>query len=491
MKKILLFLIIAISFAYCQSLQWTQTYHNDIDPMGWDIGWKVFETDDGGFLIIGETDWAELVDSVSLRFHDQFFIIKTDEFGNAITKRMYCDGISGLMGMVKFNEDTLIAFCERSLLGLNQEGDSLFCGVIDSIEYGGATALTNDRCLITVSYSKTGPPYWDVDSMILFKHTIDGEIIWYRRYGLALIPNDVLQTQDSSFIIGGGTASYHGWVMKVDSIGDTLWTVYPPCISIKSIVETAPNEFLCLGLGGYCHFFVCKIIGDGHISWWRRWMYDFADTSYAQAYSLIPTFDGNFVFCGQTGSYFGCEGAADGFLVKIDPLGNVIWQNRVDVYGRPDLFYSVIQTLDSGYVCTGYSSLWSDTTDPSTCETLEVCLVKFSEDGDIIWESGIKIPEILSLSTYPNPFNSAVSISAPENAEIEIFDINGRMVANLPVGAGSKPARVSITRKSGGSRTLPYETVVWCPDESLGSGVYLVRVKSGDKDITKRVVYLK
>ncbi|MCK5833771.1 T9SS type A sorting domain-containing protein [bacterium] len=479
MKKLLILLIIGISLTFAQTVQWTQTYHNDIDPMGWDIGWKVFDTEDGGFLIIGDTDWAELVDSVSLRFHNQFFIIKTDEFGNAITKQMYCDTVWGVKDVVKFAEDTILAFGEfgfegyHKILGVNQEGDSIFCGVLDTIElYGVASALTNDRCLITGSYSKTGPPYWDVDSLILFKHTIEGEIVWYRRYGLPIIPNSVLQTQDSGFIIGGGTTSYNGWVMKVDSIGDTLWTVYPPCISIKSIVETAPNEFLCLGLGGYCHFFVCKIIGDGFISWSRYWMYDFADTSYAQAHSLIPTFDGNFVFCGQTGGYIDSGGESDGCLVKIDSLSNVIWQRRVDVAGRPDEFYSVIQTQDSGYVCTGYASVNSGLYEYP--ETLEVCLVKFSEDGDIIWENEVNIPMILALSAYPNPFNSAVSISAPDNAVVEIFDINGRCIAEFP----------------GGDQ-------IWKPEASVGSGVYLVRARfdkltdRGEESVTKRVVYLK
>jgi len=85
----------------------------------------------------------------------------------------------------------------------------------------------------------------------------------------------------------------------------------------------------------------------------------------------------------------------------------------------------------------------------------------------IIYETKRK-PESLSLLLYPNPFNSACRISAPEGAEMEIFDINGRC----------------ITEFGGGDQ-------IWKPEASVGSGVYLVRAKIGDKDITKRVVYLK
>jgi hypothetical protein len=31
----------------------------------------------------------------------------------------------------------------------------------------------------------------------------------------------------------------------------------------------------------------------------------------------------------------------------------------------------------------------------------------------------------------------------------------------------------------------------WTPEKSIGSGVYLVRARFGDRETTKRVVYLK
>jgi len=78
------------------------------------------------------------------------------------------------------------------------------------------------------------------------------------------------------------------------------------------------------------------------------------------------------------------------------------------------------------------------------------------------------LPEGLSVSVSPNPFNAAVSINAPEKAEIEIFDIEGRKIGELP----------------GGSQ-------VWKPEASVGSGIYLVRAIVGEQEVTKRVVYLK
>ncbi|RKZ30478.1 hypothetical protein DRQ36_05405 [bacterium] len=88
-------------------------------------------------------------------------------------------------------------------------------------------------------------------------------------------------------------------------------------------------------------------------------------------------------------------------------------------------------------------------------------------------------PKKFDIEIYPNPFNSAVNItvgpSYASHANIEIFDINGRTVADIPVGAGSKPAR-----GAGGSRTLPYE-IVWRPAESLPSGIYLIKIGEKSK----------
>ncbi len=95
---------------------------------------------------------------------------------------------------------------------------------------------------------------------------------------------------------------------------------------------------------------------------------------------------------------------------------------------------------------------------------------------------GERFPDESILRTYPNPFNSSVSIYAPENANIEIFDINGRMVEKIPTSPLNN--RSAERKKTGGS-------FIWSPDKSLGSGVYLVRAKIGDEKITKRVVYLK
>jgi len=90
------------------------------------------------------------------------------------------------------------------------------------------------------------------------------------------------------------------------------------------------------------------------------------------------------------------------------------------------------------------------------------------------------IPDKITLRAYPNPFNSAVTISigatgrSPLYANIEVFDING--------------CEIDVALRARNDRNNAF---IWQPDKSLGSGIYLVRAKIGEREIVKRVVYLK
>ncbi|MCD6418829.1 hypothetical protein J7M00_08625, partial [bacterium] len=112
----------------------------------------------------------------------------------------------------------------------------------------------------------------------------------------------------------------------------------------------------------------------------------------------------------------------------------------------------------------------------------------------------------ISIIVFPNPFNSAVSISAPAGAEIAIYDLRGNVVyaPSIPrslspqgerddalVGAGSEGQSPSPSREGFRMRG----SFIWQPDESIPSGIYLVRatIPQQNKSVvcTKRIVYLK
>ncbi len=132
-------------------------------------------------------------------------------------------------------------------------------------------------------------------------------------------------------------------------------------------------------------------------------------------------------------------------------------------------------------------------------------------------EEESELPEDFTINAYPNPFNSAVTIfvsgEATSPLQIEIFDINGRLIdviarpkaAAIPSNqgdcfVGQSPSQTGSSTRNDGTN------FIWQPDASLGSGVYLVRARFGpstssgqrssqrpdsNESISKRIIYLK
>ena len=160
---------------------------------------------------------------------------------------------------------------------------------------------------------------------------IDGQVTFQKTYGG--MSNDeghsLLQTSDSGYIIAGHTHSFGAgsqdvYLLKTDSNGDTLWTK------------------------------------------------TFGGTGNDAGFSIDKTGDGGYIIVGTTTS-FGA-GANDVYIIKIDSVGNAIWTKT---YGGidGDIGTTVKQTIDGGYIITGYSTVGSQ----------DVYLVKTDALGNIIW----------------------------------------------------------------------------------------------------------
>ncbi len=87
--------------------------------------------------------------------------------------------------------------------------------------------------------------------------------------------------------------------------------------------------------------------------------------------------------------------------------------------------------------------------------------------------TGERLPQEIGFKVWPNPFNSACRIEAPAGAEIEIFDVNGRLVEKMGGAAFESGARI------------------WSPGNRVTTGVYLIKMTDGNSIKTVRTIYLK
>ena len=70
------------------------------------------------------------------------------------------------------------------------------------------------------------------------------------------------------------------------------------------------------------------------------------------------------------------------------------------------------------------------------------------------------------LHVYPNPFNSSLTIEAPDNATISVYNINGRLIETLTSHR-------------------------WIPQGTVGGGVYFIYIQSTRDRYIEKVLYLK
>ena len=308
-----------------------------------------------------------------------------------------------------------------------------------------------------------------------------GDTIWTRTYGGS--DDDagwsVAQTTDGGYIIAGWTESFGAgmedvYLVKTDVEGDTLWTHTYGGSSTDwgyFVAQTTDSGYIVAGRtasfgAGSSDFYLVKTAPDGDTIWTRT--YGGTDSDYG--YSVVQTTDGGYIVAGGTRS-FGA-GEYDVYLVKTDALGDTIWTRT---YGGSDYdgCRSIVQTSDGGYIIVGETKSFG-------AGLHDVYLIKTDSLGyTAIGESPSARPEDIAIRAYPNPFNSAVnirfSVLGSRVSGIEIFDINGKV-------AGSLEAPITDNR-------TPITEFVWRPDESLGSGIYLVRIKG--TNTSAKIVYMK
>ncbi|MFN5183500.1 MAG: hypothetical protein ACK5D5_10825, partial [Bacteroidota bacterium] len=222
-------------------------------------------------------------------------------------------------------------------------------------------------------------------SIVTFLYSNSQNIIFQQIYQCQVDQSarEIVEISSGGFMIAAMNEKTIGdsdiYIIKTNVSGDTLWTKsfggnqseYP-----NMILETNGGNFLIVGYtlsygAGSNDVYLIKIDINGNLLWSKT----YGGIGDDEGKDIIPTSDGNYVITGRSNSpgnqYY------DAFLMKIDPLGNIIWEKN---YGGSlyETSRSVKECLDGGYILTGqtlsYGSGGGD-----------VYLIKTDSNGNLVW----------------------------------------------------------------------------------------------------------
>jgi hypothetical protein len=304
---------------------WTRT----IGGTGYDMGYSVEQTSDGGYIVAGvttsfgagrrdvylvktgangDTSWAETYGG------------RNDDSGSLVRQTM--DGEYVIVG-------TTYSFgsggADVYFLRVAANGDTVWTktyGGTDS-EAGWWFQKTSDGGYIIVGQTMSfGSGDKDV---YLIKTDQDGEPLWTRAYGGRADDRGfwVGQTPDEGYLITGWTMSFGAggqdiYIIKTDANGDTLWTLTHGGSGDdvgKSVLLTPDGGYLVAGYtssfgqGGF-DVYLIRVAANGD----SLWAATYGGPDDDAANSLQATTDGGHIVAGSTAS-FG-HGNDDFYLIK-------------------------------------------------------------------------------------------------------------------------------------------------------------------------------
>jgi hypothetical protein len=159
------------------------------------------------------------------------------------------------------------------------------------------------------------------------------------------------------------------------------------------------------GDGGW----LIKLDPDGQIQWQKTYGGNKDDYFYPP----IETADGNFIAIGRAGSF--TTGLVDGWVLKLNQNGDVIWQKAYGTLGYEEIT-NIIQLNDGGYIFIGG-------TDPDGNDYFNAWVVRLDSAGNILWEKTFGGPLSDSLTTIRQTADGGfIAAGTYDNT----FGINGR-----------------------------------------------------------------
>ena len=376
---------------YAQGWQGWEHYHGGA---GDEEANAVLEIKDQGYIIVGNTNSGTDLQGSNI------YVIRTDVDGTVLWDKNIPLDDPDLTD--EFGQDIIVAhdggfiiagttnlggnLGEKDVLLMkidslgNKEWEKFFGGVNDDEGFGVIATLDG-------GYAITGKTFiagQDNDDVYIVKTDIDGNLEWENHYGSQQKDDEgrsIVETPDGGFIIAGSTGELEErdvWVFKIGSDEIIKWDqMYGGSTAdiAYSIIKTFDNNYVWAGkYSNAGNFYIAKIedLGDAVNQFWVREFGD--DNDFEEARSVRQTRDGGYVLVGTAEKNLVDPQIA---LVKTDPNGIELWTK---LHGKSiglDFGFSGMETVHGGFIVTGFS--YRDFT--SSFES-DVTLLKVDSEGN-------------------------------------------------------------------------------------------------------------
>ena len=262
------------------------------------------------------------------------------------------------------------------------------------IEFGNSILEAPDGSLIVVGSTTTDTE--GLSDIEVTKLTADGSELWSVTHGGFNndFPASAVMLSDGSFVILGTTGSFTDspsrdvYLLKMDSEGDILWTHSfggSQTDEGTDIKETPEGDFIITAFTqsfgeGETDGWLLKTDSQGNLLWDQT----FGGVGIEILAGVDVALDGGYILTGGTRSFAG-EMEDDIWLIKTDSNGNEIWSQTFGVANGIDSGADVATAAD-GYVAVGISD-----NDPSNPPALsgEGLFMKVDLNGNLLWDQSI------------------------------------------------------------------------------------------------------
>ena len=354
------------------------------------------QTPDGNYILAGVSGSNIYGDKTESNLGEfDYWIVKIDTEGNILWQNT----IGG-------NKDE-----DLYSISLTSDGGFILAGVSES----------------DISYDKTEPNYEGSYDFWIVKVNNVGIIQWDKTIGGTLNERygDIIETSDGGFLLGGYSNSYASgnksencflgtydyWVIKLDGEGEIQWenTIGGNGSDVlQSIKQTADGGYILAGTssslisgdktegtvggGGYSDYWIVKISDIGLIQWQQT-----IGGTLGESLTYIDiTNDGGYIVSGASNSGIGGDktenliGYMDLWILKLNSLGNIIWQNTIGGDGEDGVFTEIHQLSDGEYILgTGSKSGIMADKSEFCLGVIDYWILRLDESGNVVWENTI------------------------------------------------------------------------------------------------------